>query len=223
MTRRREERYNERVVKAHGEPTKVILTDEQIRAFLRRRYEHQDQWIYLEELANATGSMATGRIDAWAMNLWPSKKLERLAFEIKISRSDFLREIKQPSKRKAGLLASNEFYFVTPSGLLKKEEIPVECGLMEFNAAGEMFVKLAAPWRDTDRPSWLQVAAINRAMQFSTDRRTRAKMEMEYAGREEAIRREHTTLDRRKDDLRAAKDQLTREQMEFRTEKARKA
>ncbi len=40
--------------------------------------------------------------------------------------------MKQPLKRRIGLRYSNEFYFVTPAGLVNLSEIPVECGLVEI-------------------------------------------------------------------------------------------
>jgi hypothetical protein len=51
--------------------------------------------------------------------------------------ADFLCEIKQPLKRRIGLRYSNEFYFVTPAGLLKTSELPIECGLVEVGAFGQ--------------------------------------------------------------------------------------
>jgi hypothetical protein len=45
-------------------------------------------------------------------------------------------EIKQPLKRRIGMRYSNEFYFVTPAGLLNTSELPIECGLVEVGAFG---------------------------------------------------------------------------------------
>jgi hypothetical protein len=60
--------------------------------------------------------------------------MKRVCYEVKTSRADYLCEIKQPLKRRIGLRYSNEFYFVTPAGLLSLSEIPVECGLIESGA-----------------------------------------------------------------------------------------
>src|SRR5690606_1336612 len=62
-------------------------------------------------------------LDFFALHTWPSKKFRRIAFEVKVTRADYKNEIKKPWKREPGLAVSNEFYFVTPPGLLKKEEI----------------------------------------------------------------------------------------------------
>src|SRR6478752_7123538 len=105
--------------------------------------------------------------------------MKRVCYEIKTSRADFLCEMKQPLKRRVGLRYSNEFYFVTPSGMLDVSEVPVECGLIEvcrskaqnatllgpetlrhFSPEHEACcqVVVPAPWRETPGPTWQFVA-----------------------------------------------------------------
>lgn len=132
---------------------------------LRARYGSKskpEQWVFFEELRVGTGygAGAEQRIDAWAMNLYPSKQLARIAFEVKISRSDFLREMTQPQKRRAAMFVANQFYFVTPPGLIKPSELPMEAGLIEVGNYPQTVVE--APWRDDVLPSWSFIAAICR-------------------------------------------------------------
>jgi hypothetical protein len=91
------------------------------------------EWIFLRELRVGTGfhGNAAQRLDAYALNCLPHTSMRRVCYEVKTSRADFLCEIKQPLKRRIGLRYSNEFYFVTPAGLLNTSELPVECGLVE--------------------------------------------------------------------------------------------
>jgi hypothetical protein len=49
-------------------------------------------------------------------------------YEVKVSRSDFLRD----GKYQCYLPYCNEFYFVVPKGLIKKEELPTEVGLKYY-------------------------------------------------------------------------------------------
>jgi hypothetical protein len=111
--------------------------------------------------------------------------MKRVCYEIKTSRADFLCELKHPLKRRIGLRYSNEFYFVTPSGLLDISEIPVECGLIEIEVkpceaskvvefGADTFrhfaperkaycrVVVPAPWRETPGPTWQFVASMVR-------------------------------------------------------------
>ena len=95
---------------------------------------------------------------------------------MKVSRADFLGELKQPLKRRIGMRYSNEFYFVAPRGLLAAAEIPIDCGLVEvctFEKMAELSyfdgetgmqctVAVPAPWRDTPPPTWQFTAAMLR-------------------------------------------------------------
>jgi hypothetical protein len=105
-----------------------------IDALRRLHPTHEGQWCFIDELRLGVGySKATceQRIDAFATHCWTP--YERVAYEVKASRSDFLREMKKPRKRARGLLLSNEFFFAAPAGLIKPEEVPPECGLYEVS------------------------------------------------------------------------------------------
>jgi hypothetical protein len=148
------------------------------------------EWIFLRELRVGTGfyGNAAQRLDAFALNCLPHTYMRRVCYEVKTSRADFLSELKQPLKRRIGLRYSNEFYFVTPVGLLNTSEIPIECGLIEvglFPAEARMLayaqssafvhfepnhenycrVTVPAPWRETPGPTWPFVAGMLRNQQ----------------------------------------------------------
>ena len=148
------------------------------------------EWIFLRELRVGTGfhSNAAQRLDAYALNCLPHTSMRRVCYEVKTSRGDFLCEIKQPLKRRIGLRYSNEFYFVTPAGLLDTSELPIECGLIEVGAFGlnersiahvesgalvhfepnhgtYCRVTVPAPWRETPGPTWQFVAGMLRNQQ----------------------------------------------------------
>lgn len=144
----------------------------EVLAVLRSTYQgrwNADKWAYFEELRVGTGygRGVEQRIDAWAMHLWPSESMVRIAYEVKVSRADFLNELKNPLKRRKALLFSNMFFFVTPPGLVKPEEVPLECGLEEVHTSpGETEQRLKiivpAPWRDNPPPPWSLFAAVAR-------------------------------------------------------------
>lgn len=183
---------------ATSEATTVpTLTTRAILGFLAALHANTtsaDQWVYFEELATATGYGDKNRLDAWAMHLWPSSNFKRITYEVKASRSDFLRELKSPAKRKLGLLYSNQFYFVAPSGLLKPAEIPTECGLLTFGPEGKAHYPVAAPWRETNRPSWGFMAAAFRQAEQLADRRVEARILAQFDAREERIAIERDNL-----------------------------
>ncbi len=127
------------------------------------------EWAFFTELRAGTGYKSRGkkydpqkRFDAWAINLYPSKGHLTIAYEVKVSRSDFLHEIKNPDKRKMAMSCSNEYYFVTPVGLVKPEEIPEGLGLIEVKEDLTSKVKIKASYRDIATPSWNFLASIAR-------------------------------------------------------------
>ena len=145
--------------------TAMRLTVDQILDAVEARYPTQrGEWVFFRELRVGVGWAvgAEQRLDAWAMNLWPSKGFQRLAFEVKVSRSDFLREKKKPGKRDAGFLVSNRFYFVAPVKLIGTNEVPEDCGLIEISSNGLAVVVVPAPWRDVGLPPLGFVGSIAR-------------------------------------------------------------
>lgn len=148
------------------------MTSKDIIQALKLKYKNvgrNHQWAIFEELRVGTGykSKKKGlnpeqRIDVWIMNLWPSHNHLKMVFEIKVSRGDFLNEIKKPSKRKQAVGLSNQFYFIVPKGMLKVEEIPADCGLMEVNKELKIRIIKEAPTSDCALPSWNFFASIAR-------------------------------------------------------------
>jgi len=123
-----------------------------------------NKWAFFDELRVGCGygKDSEQRFDAWAIHYYPSKRNVTRCYEIKVSRGDFLNEMKKPIKRRAGLRLANEFYFVTPKDLLKIEEIPPECGLMEVGEEGQIETTIRAPHRDVMPPTWLFLSSICR-------------------------------------------------------------
>ncbi|MDP2779753.1 hypothetical protein [Devosia sp.] len=145
------------------------LTAKAIIAVLRKNHE-PPQYAFFEELRCGTGATpgadADQRLDAWCINCWPMHRLARTAYEVKISRADYLLELKHPRKRRRALLLSNLFYFVAPKGLLREDELPVEAGLIEVLPDDYGYLRahtrVQAPWRDTPMPNWQFVANLAR-------------------------------------------------------------
>ena len=98
------------------------------------------------------GKHAESRIDCLVMGLWPSKGLLRIAYEIKVSRSDFKRDLKRFDKQYPALRVSNLFYYLTPPGLVKPEELPIWAGLVEARPS----VESDAPERIVDADRWIK-------------------------------------------------------------------
>ena len=151
-------------------------------------HSNASEWMFLRELRAGTGrgKHSLQRLDAFALNCYPHRGMKRICYEIKMSRADFRNELKNPLKRRIGMRFSNEFYFVTPAGLLKPEEIPADSGLIEVGASADpedwkktlkkqagffhfnaetrdyCVLTVPAPWRETPGPTWELLASMMR-------------------------------------------------------------
>lgn len=126
------------------------------------------EWATFPEMRNATGWEQSRTIDVAVFNTWPSGKGLRIAYEIKCSRGDFLKELDNPEKHAWVEEMFHETYFAAPAGLIKAAEIPEGWGLLEVrrNKAGALTCRRAvrAPRRDAKDPGLgLTLALIRRA------------------------------------------------------------
>lgn len=104
------------------------------------------EWANFSELRSCVGFGDARYIDFLAMHTFQggrgdNRGLKAVAYEIKISRSDFAREIKRPEKRAFAESIADECFFATPAGLLRVDEVPDGWGLVEANKAGLRVVK----------------------------------------------------------------------------------
>lgn len=110
--------------------TKTKATTDQVMAALRARYT-APQHAFLAEVPNATGASAARRVDALAMGLWPSRGLLLEGFEVKVSRSDWLREVKKPEKAEPFVRFLDRFWLVVgDEEIVNLEEVPLPWGVM---------------------------------------------------------------------------------------------
>jgi hypothetical protein len=122
------------------------------------------EWACIGEVGNATGFGCKRHADAIAMSLWPSRGLIIRGFEIKTSRSDYKREAKDPMKAEEIASFCNEWWIVTPQGLIKEPtlELPPAWGLMEVNDKKKLSVKRKAESTEVKPLTRAFVAAVLR-------------------------------------------------------------
>lgn len=144
------------------EPEKAVRLDTpHARNLLRNRYP-AGEWALMEEVAPRTGG-GTRYADAIAVNLWASRGHATHGFEIKVSRSDWLRELKQPEKADELVAFCDYWWVVAPAGIIKPGELPPTWGHLEVQAA-RLMTKAEAPK--------LQAQPITRAFFASIMRRS---------------------------------------------------
>lgn len=130
-------------------------TDEKMKTpeLLEKLHNHykakpSGSWAFITQLRNGTGWNSTTRTaDAMAMGLWPSSGLELIGFELKVSRSDWLHEVKQPDKHQEMKQFCDRWYLVVPDeSIIKEGELPDDWGLMVASGRGRTIkIKKEAP------------------------------------------------------------------------------
>ena len=107
-----------------------IYTAEDLEALLRVRFS-EPAWAFLPQVRNGTGWARTARtVDALAMGLWPSRGLHLNGFEIKVRRSDWFGELKNPQKAEEIAQYCDFFWLVASKDIIKIEEVPSNWGLI---------------------------------------------------------------------------------------------
>lgn len=102
-------------------------------------------YAFIPQVRNAAGFNASRTIDAYVMALWPSRGLTLTAFEIKSSRSDWVRELHKPEKAEAFCELADFFYLVVgDKSIVQPGELPETWGLMVPHGKG-LKVEIAAP------------------------------------------------------------------------------
>jgi len=125
--------------------------------------------VVLEQVADGTGMYQGRWIDAVVFSLWASKGLYRFAFEVKVSRSDFLHELSNPIKHKWCLECFHQFWFVAPQDVIQIEELPPNVGWM-YPRGGKLAVKRHAVANPNPRLDDVLLAAFMRAASKGIDK-----------------------------------------------------
>ena len=115
------------------------MNTKQIEQYLRQRYR-LPKWALFFEVpdkiaSNSLEGEVRRRADAIAVCM-DSPQLKIIGFEIKTSRSDWLRELKTPEKSAHFARGLNEFYVVAPANVVDRDEIPQRWGWLEPGKSG---------------------------------------------------------------------------------------
>ena len=144
-----------------SKPKKV--TEGDLIAALAKRYSG-DGWAFLAHVRNGTGYSrdVVRTADALAMSLWPSRGLELHGFELKVSRSDWLRELKEPEKAEEIARYCHRWGVVVPdASIVQDGELPPAWGLLGLRG-GKLVMAREAQAMPATPPDHAMLAAILR-------------------------------------------------------------
>ncbi len=122
----------------------IKLTAKDVRAALRA-YFGDGAYAVLEEVSDAAGFDRSRSADMITMGLWPSRGLMLEGIEIKVSRADWLSELKDPSKAETFFRYCDRWWIATSDASLVHEgELPEPWGHLTV-ANGKIKVVKPAP------------------------------------------------------------------------------
>lgn len=101
------------------------MKTEELRALLRQRYP-SNEWALAFEV-----ECGSRWADMFAMNLWPSRGYAIHGFELKVSRQDWLKELKSPEKAECAYMRCDYWWLVAAENVATIDEIPETWGFME--------------------------------------------------------------------------------------------
>ena len=145
---------------------------EKILEFLNKYYTFDNRkrtFIRFPELRLGTGysGNAQRRMDFFVIS--SNAGNNSICYEIKVSKSDFKNDVNKPLKQRGARLYANEFYYITPKGLLNVEDIPLWAGLIEVDLDKKDRLYgyrketiISAPFFDKVTPSWSLICAMIR-------------------------------------------------------------
>jgi hypothetical protein len=133
--------------------------------------------ILITEAAAPGGS--TRRADLVRIGMWASRGTGIDVHEIKISRSDWLRELDDPAKAEAWWPYCNRFWITAPPGIVRDGELPAGWGLMQPQARSRRFKVIV---RAADKAPKLTLALLIELLR---------RADNERLGEMDAIRERH--------------------------------
>ncbi len=136
---------------------------------------------FLDQVRNATGASYSLRTaDAIAMSLWPSRGLELHGFEVKISRTDWLKEKKNPAKADEIQKYCDRWWLaVGHKDIVEEGELPPMWGLIVPHGRGLRISKAAPVLNAADLDASFLAAVIRRAAEKVENRAALAKSRRE--------------------------------------------
>lgn len=148
---------------------------------LEKRYP-SPAFATLRSVRNGTGfSRKKDRTaDFMAVSCYPSRGLHITGIEIKVHRSDWMREIAQPDKSAEFMRFCKYWYVAAPKGVVQEGEVPETWGYLEIGGNCKEIVK--APKRENVEPlDMLMLCSILRNVSLSSVPKNEVKIKVDDA------------------------------------------
>lgn len=178
-----------------------------IAAAMRVRYP-ANAYAMLFEVGNSTGFGCNRHADALVMSLWPSRGLDVTGFEFKVSRTDWQKEMKDPSKAEA-VMQFCDFWtlVVADESIVKPGELPAPWGLGVLNGKTIKTVKEPQRLKPSAWPREFLAAVLRRVSEPIAAVDADAIRAAEHRAREDERQKQSDLILRLRTSIRTAEDQ----------------
>ncbi len=126
------------------------------------------RYVCAEHVRSQAGFDAPRCADMIVQDLW--KGLELIGHEVKITRADWVAELKDPEKAEAFRRHLHRWYLVVPDRSIVRDDLPGGWGLMALRA-GKLWVVRPAPLTVPEPMPATMTAALLRAVAKTAERR----------------------------------------------------
>lgn len=111
------------------------VTERTMLNLLHRRYGvdqgNGPRYVCAEHVRSHAGFDARRTCDFMALDVWPSSGMPLHGVEVKTSRADWLRELKDPTKSEEFMRLCDFWWLAAPAGVAHLDELPSGWGLLE--------------------------------------------------------------------------------------------
>lgn len=175
------------------------FTTGDVNQMLWNKFTEKGEHVFLFDVPNVVGLRQERRCDGVAIGMWESTGRLIQGFEVKVSRSDWLREVKDVTKADHFIEQCERWWLVTGDiSVAKPEEIPEAWGWMNATKTGLRIQRPARQLREKE-------PHIKRGWAFALIRRAAERGDIN-APEVQAILRKH-----REENDRSAKEKIERE------------
>lgn len=194
-------------------PSPKELAEGDLMALVAKRFP-DPEWAFLRQVRDATGYRQQRTADGIALNCFPSRGMELHGFEAKVSRSDWVRELKKPAKSAAIQRFCNRWWIVAPAGIVRvgEAELPPTWGLLEVpDGKTALVVTVEAPTLDPEPLTREFIASVLRSaarMQVTDHLLERARAEGYEEGGADSKRVRDRDLEHTQDALKRIEKQV---------------
>lgn len=141
-------------------------------------YGNGRRYVVAEHVKNTAGHYTQAILDAVVLDVWPSSGLLSHGIEVKTSRGDFLREVRDLSKSAAFRPFLDYFWILAPSNTIIRADLPEGWGLLVPHGRGLTVARQSK--RNLEREE------MPRAMVFSLARAAAKTAERQQKGSDDA-------------------------------------